>query len=77
MFKFENAWCVEPRIYDFVSDSWQSSAGMQVVEKLEICTNDLNSWNKTNRNGLKQELENCRRDLNCCRSQGERLIQAH
>lgn len=70
MFKFENAWCVEPGIYDIVSDSWQSSAGMQVVEKLGICASDLSSWSKAKRNGLKQELENCRRDLNCCRNQG-------
>jgi hypothetical protein len=69
-FKFENAWCVEPGIYDIVSDSWSSSAGMQVVDKLTTCANDLSSWNKANRNGLKQELENCRRELNRCRNQG-------
>jgi len=41
-----------------------------VVEKLEVCANDLNSWGKTHNNGLKQEIENCRRDLNRCRNQG-------
>jgi len=69
-FKFKNAWCVEPGDYDIISDSWLSSAGMQDVDKLAACTNDLNSWNKTNRNGIKQEIEGCRRDLNHCRIQG-------
>jgi hypothetical protein len=49
---------------------WLSSTGMQVVEKLEVCVNDLNSWSKAHNNGLKQEIENCRRDLNRCSSQG-------
>jgi len=69
-FKFETAWCVEPGIHDIVSDSWLSSASMQVVKKLEVCANGLNSWCKAHNNGLKQEIENCRRDLNRCRSQG-------
>jgi len=56
-FKFENVWCVEPGVYDVVSGSWLSSAGMQVVDKLEVCANDLSSWSKANGNGLKQELE--------------------
>jgi len=69
-FKFENAWCTEPGIHDIVSTSWLSSAGMQVVEKLEVCANDLNSWSKAHNNGLKQEIENCRRNLNRSRNRG-------
>jgi hypothetical protein len=69
-FKFENAWCVEQGIYDIVSNSWSSSAGMQVTDKLIVCANDLSSWNKANRNGIKQELDDCRRELNRCRNQG-------
>lgn len=61
---------MEQGIYDIISDSWSSSADMQVIDKLTTCANDLSSWNKANRNGLKQELENCRRELNSCRNQG-------
>jgi len=69
-FKFENVWCVEHGIYDIVSDRWSSSAGMQVTDKLIACANDLSSWSKANRNGIKQELEECRRELLRCRNQG-------
>jgi len=54
-FKFENAWCVEPGIHDVVSDSWLSSAGMPIIERLDHCAYDLTSWIKTTRNGLKEE----------------------
>jgi len=30
-FKLEKAWCVEQGIYDIVSDSWSSSAGLQFM----------------------------------------------
>ena len=69
-FKFENAWCVEPGIHDVVSDSWLSSAGMPITEKLDHCASDLTSWSKTTRNGLKEEIAECRKELNRCRDQG-------
>lgn len=59
-FMFENAWCVAQGITDIVSESWLSSAGMQVVEILQHSANDLGSWSKANDNGLKQEIDDCR-----------------
>ena len=61
---------MEEGIYDIVSDSWSSCEGMQVTDKLIACANDLSSWNQANRNGIKQELEDCRRELLRCRNQG-------
>jgi len=49
-FNFENVWRIELGIKDVVSNSWFSSAGKSVVDKLDICANELSSWNKTNRN---------------------------
>jgi len=69
-FKFENAWCVEPGIHDVVSDSWLSSAGMPITERLDHCASHLTSWSKTTRNGLKEEIAECRKELNRCRDQG-------
>ena len=47
-----------------------SSAGMQIVEKLQNCANDLKAWSKTNVNGLKQEIDDCRCEVNYCHNQG-------
>jgi len=69
-FKFENAWCVEPGIHDVVSDSCLSSAGMLITRRLDHCAYDLSSWSKTTRNGLKEEIVECRKELNRCRDHG-------
>jgi len=69
-FKLENAWYVEPGIHDIVSDCWLSSAGMPITERLDHCASDLTSLSKTTRNGLKEEIVDCRKELNRCRDQG-------
>jgi len=45
------------------------SVGMPITNRLKHCIFELNSWKKTNRNGLKDEIANCRKELNKCRDQ--------
>jgi len=69
-FKFENDWCVEPGIHDVVSDNRISSADMPIAEKLEHCASELCTCNKANENVLKEDIDECRRELFCCCNQG-------
>lgn len=62
-FRFENAWRIEPSLGDVVKSSWQQHTEGNVIFKLESCAEDLKHWSKTHCNKLKNDIEECRRDL--------------
>ncbi|GAU37567.1 hypothetical protein TSUD_154000 [Trifolium subterraneum] len=69
IFKFENAWLVDPECSNFVQQHW-SSYGVQVItQNLNSCASDLSLWSKTHFHNIRSEVDNCRKKLDRVRSQ--------
>ncbi|CAJ2660552.1 unnamed protein product [Trifolium pratense] len=62
-FKFENAWLVEPKFNDFVSNRWVSYGDNQILQKLDMCASDLSSWNRNYFKRLQRDIDTCRKRI--------------
>lgn len=62
-FKFENSWRREPQCRELISNVWNSSASVDVFNKLLRCGELLYRWGLDIRNLHKQELVQCKLDM--------------
>jgi hypothetical protein len=62
-FRYENAWHLEPGFKDLVFDSWQVHSNNTLIPKLSSCAEDMSIWRKTHCHKLKDDIEECRRQM--------------
>lgn len=59
-FRFENAWCLEPKCSEIIKDSWGSVSDADFRARLKSCSSALQSWKETLRKQFRSEISGCR-----------------
>ncbi|XP_058742674.1 uncharacterized protein LOC131615213 [Vicia villosa] len=73
VFRFENAWLMEPGFSDFVHEQWlrHGEDYDSIMKKLEACGDSLLHWSKNNSNKTRIDIESISRKLNIVRQHVE------
>lgn len=62
-FKFENAWLEEDRLEAVVEKGWGSSDGMDVLNRLKACKEEMNVWGKALRMRFRGDIDRCKKEI--------------
>lgn len=60
-FRFENFWLSKPNIFELIKDSWDSSKGKLIGDKISLCAWNLVSWSRifnTNFRRMENQIHN-------------------
>ena len=63
LFRYENAWQLEPGFKELVTNSWQDHSASTLMPKLSSCAEDIWVWKKNHCHKLKTDIEDCRRQM--------------
>jgi len=66
-FKFENAWLLEEGLDAVVNDSWGKEIHSDILQKLNNCTEEMNTWGGKLRSRYRDEIEEYRKELEMMR----------
>lgn len=70
-FKFENSWLLEPDLDAVVNNSWSKGGNIDVVSKIEMCTDDLSLCGRNLRSQFKKDINMCKMRLEVLRGMGD------
>lgn len=73
IFHFENLWLLESDIGDIVKEGWSLGSEGNMVAKLGGCAENIQSWSKRIRTGFKEDIDECRRQLEVLRDRGDEM----
>ncbi|XP_075481232.1 uncharacterized protein LOC142521946 [Primulina tabacum] len=62
-FMFENKWLKEPDLQPFITSIWETSAGGNIMEKLESMSTKLAEWGRKKNRIFKDDIEQCKKDI--------------
>ncbi|XP_019158912.1 PREDICTED: uncharacterized protein LOC109155728 [Ipomoea nil] len=62
-FCFDNMWLREPVLREVVEHSWGRTTGMDVFQRVELCSRDIWRWGRVYNKGFQQRIDQCRRKL--------------
>jgi hypothetical protein len=62
-FRFENSWLKEEDIDEVVEEGWGRESGADVISKTGRCAEKLSWWGRRKRIRFKQEVEECREEM--------------
>lgn len=70
-FCFENAWLTEPLCKQIVSNNWEANAGWSILEKVKICSIDLDQWGKKITGCFTKRIKECKTKLKYLRNKND------
>lgn len=71
-FKFENSWIRERQCREIVQNTWASTRGMHISNRLNICSNEIWIWGKNRVRDFQKQIEWCKRRLEGLRERTDR-----
>lgn len=67
-FHFENMWLREQDCRNVVCNGWEIGIGLDIIEKIRMCTIKLQEWGGGLSNEYKIKIQNCRMKMKKLRS---------
>uniref|UniRef100_A0A803NVG6 Uncharacterized protein n=1 Tax=Cannabis sativa TaxID=3483 RepID=A0A803NVG6_CANSA len=55
-FRFENSWLREPLCFQIVQDSWGNDNSVEIMEKIRLCGQNLETWGKNLTGSFKKRI---------------------
>ncbi|KAM6559477.1 hypothetical protein CsatA_028716 [Cannabis sativa] len=69
-FRFENSWCREPMCAQIVKSCWENNSHLTLLEKIDLCSSQLEKWGKTLTGNFKSRLVKSKKKMAALKHSG-------